>query len=118
MLVGIKPEYRFPEYQGEYILLANKLILMKSQNLNSCMNHFSWIVDSYSEYMPKDIFKSLLEYILIAYEPYFSGEENWDLLFAKKEDFEKGLMKIYNVFKKWNGINLFWQSYKPRFVNH
>ena len=118
MLVGIKPESRFPEYQGEYILLANKLILMKSQNLNSCMNHFSWIVDSYLEYMPKDIFKSLLEYILIAYKPYFSGEENWDLLFAKKEDFEKGLMKIYNAFRNWDGINSFWQSYKPRFINH
>lgn len=118
MLVDIKPEIRFPKYQGEYILLANKLVLMKSQHLNSCMNHFSWIVDSYSEYIPQDIFKSLLEFILIAYEPYFNGKQNWNLPFAKKEDFESGLIKIYSVFKKWGGINVFWQSYKPRFINH
>lgn len=118
ILVGIKPEDRFPKYQGEYVLLANKIILMKSQYLNSCMNHFSWIVDSYSEYMSKELFKPLLEYILIAYEPYFSGMENWDISYAKKEDFEKGLMKIYNAFRNWNGLNPFWQSYKPRFVNH
>lgn len=36
----------------------------------------------------------------------------------KKEDFESGLIKIYSVFKKWGGINVFWQSYKPRFINH
>lgn len=118
MLVDIKPEIRFPKYQGEYILLANKLVLMKSQHLNSCMNHFSWIVDSYSEYIPQDIFKSLLEFILIAYEPYFNDKQNWNLPFAKKEDFESGLIKIYSVFKKWGGINVFWQSYKPRFINH
>lgn len=82
------------------------------------MNHFSWIVDSYSEYIPQDIFKSLLEFILIAYEPYFNGKQNWNLTFAKKEDFESGLIKIYSVFKKWGGINVFWQSYKPRFINH
>lgn len=82
------------------------------------MNHFSWIVDSYSEYIPQDIFKSLLEFILIAYEPYFNDKQNWNLPFAKKEDFESGLIKIYSVFKKWGGINVFWQSYKPRFINH
>lgn len=118
MLVDVNSECRFPKYQGGYILLANKLILMKSQHLNSCMNHFSWIVDSYSEYMQKDIFKSLLEYILIAYEPYFVGEENWDLPFAKKEDFESGLLKIYKTFMKWGGYNQFWHSYIPRFINH
>lgn len=31
---------------------------------------------------------------------------------------ESGLIKIYSVFKKWGGINVFWQSYKPRFINH
>lgn len=118
LLVDIKSEMRFPKYQGEYILLVNKLILMKSQHLNSCMNHFSWIVDSFSEFMSQDVFKPLLGSILIAYEPYFSGELNWDLSFAKKEDFEKGLIRIYNTFRKWNGINSFWSSYKPRFINH
>lgn len=68
------------------------------------MNHFSWIVDSYSEYIPQDIFKSLLEFILIAYEPYFNGKQNWNLPFAKKEDFESGLIKIYSVLK--NGVAL------------
>ena len=63
-------------------------------------------------------YKSLLEFILIAYEPYFNGKQNWNLPFAKKEDFESGLIKIYSVFKKWGGINVFWQSYKPRFINH
>ena len=43
-----------------------------------------------------------------------SIEEN----LPKKEDFEKGLMKIYNAFRNWDGINSFWQSYKPRFINH
>lgn len=49
---------------------------------------------------------------------YFNGKQNWNLPFAKKEDFESGLIKIYSVFKKWGGINVFWQSYKPRFINH
>ena len=94
MLVDIKPEIRFPKYQGEYILLANKLVLMKSQHLNSCMNHFSWIVDSYSEYIPQDIFKSLLEFILIAYEPYFNGKQN---LFKFNDKYNKSsnTMRIY-----------------------
>ena len=41
-----------------------------------------------------------------------------DYILNKKEDFESGLIKIYSVFKKWGGINVFWQSYKPRFINH
>lgn len=117
MLVDIKPEERFPKFQSEYILLANKIVLKQSQYLNSCMKHFSWIVGTYSDMIPRVIFKPILEYILIAYIPYYDGEMNWNIPYAKKDDFEKGLMKIYSTFENWGGENSFWKSYKPRFVN-
>ncbi|WP_305156668.1 hypothetical protein, partial [uncultured Muribaculum sp.] len=117
MLVDIKPEERFPKFQSEYILLANKIVLKQSQYLNSCMKHFSWIIGTYSDMIPQVIFKPILEYILISYTPYFNGEMNWDIPYAKKDDFEKGLMKVYSTFQNWGGENSFWKSYKPRFVN-
>lgn len=117
ILVDIKPEERFPKFQSEYILLANKIILKQSQYLNSCMKHFSWIIGTYSEMIPQVIFKPILEYVLISYVPYFNGEMDWDIPYAKKDDFEKGLMKIYSTFRNWGGENSFWKSYKPRFVN-
>lgn len=117
ILVDIKPKERFPKFQSEYILLANKIILRQSQYLNSCMKHFSWIIGTYSDMIPQVIFKPILEYILISYTPYFNGEMNWDIPYAKKDDFEKGLMKIYSTFRNWGGENSFWKSYKPRFVN-
>lgn len=117
MLVDVKPEERFTKFQSEYILLANKILLKQSQYLNSCMKHFSWIIGTYSDMIPRIIFKPILEYILIAYTPYYNGEMNWNIPYAKKDDFEKGLMKIYSTFQNWGGENSFWKSYKPRFVN-
>lgn len=117
MLVDVKPEKRFTEFQSEYILLANKIVLKQSQYLNSCMKHFSWIVGTYSDMIPRVIFKPILEYILISYTPYFNGETSWDISYAKKDEFEKGLLKIYSTFRNWGGKNSFWESYKPRFVN-
>ena len=117
MLVDLKPEERFPKFQSEYILLANKIVLKQSQYLNSCMKHFSWIIGIYSDMIPQVIFKPILEYILISYTPYFNGEMNWDIPYAKKDDFEKGLMKVYSTFQNWGGENSFWKSYKPRFIN-
>lgn len=117
MLVDVKPEKRFTEFQSEYILLANKIVLKQSQYLNSCMRHFSWIVGTYSDMIPQIIFKPILEYILFSYIPYFNGEMSWDISYAKKDEFEKGLLKIYSTFCNWGGENTFWKSYKPRFVN-
>lgn len=117
MLVDVKPEERFLKFQSEYILLANKLVLKQSQYLNSCIKHFSWVVETYSDMIPQAVFKPILEYILIVYTPYFNGELDWDIPYAKKDDFEKGLNIIYSTFQKWGGKNTFWKSYKPRFVN-
>lgn len=117
MLVDVKPEKRFTEFQSEYILLANKIVLKQSQYLNSCMKHFSWIVGTYSDMIPRVIFKPILEYILISYTPYFNGEMTWDISYARKDEFEKGLLKIYSTFRNWDGENSFWESYKPRYVN-
>lgn len=117
MLVDVKPEKRFTEFQSEYILLANKIVLKQSQYLNSCMKHFSWVVGTYSDMIPRVIFKPILEYILIAYTPYFNGDLGWDIAYARKDEFEKGLMRIYSIFRNWGGENSFWKSYKPRFVN-
>ncbi|WP_285827147.1 SIR2 family protein [Bacteroides acidifaciens] len=117
MLVNVKPEKRFMEFQSEYILLANKIVLKQSQYLNSCMKHFSWVVGTYSDMVPRVIFKPTLEYILIAYTPYFNGDLDWDIAYARKDEFEKGLMRIYSIFRNWGGENSFWASYKPRFVN-
>ena len=104
-------------FQSEYILLANKIVLKQSQYLNSCMRHFSWIVGTYSDMIPRVIFKPILEYILISYTPYFNGETSWDISYARKDEFEKGLLNIYSTFRNWGGENSFWKSYKPRFVN-
>ena len=117
MLVYVQPKKRFTEYQSEYILLANKIVLKQSQYLNSCMKHFSWIVETYSDMIPRVIFKPILEQILISYISYFNGETSWDISYAKKDEFEKGLLKIYSTFCNWGGENSFWESYKPRFVN-
>lgn len=117
ILVDVKPEKRFTEFQSEYILLANKIVLKQSQYLNSCMKHFSWVVGTYSDMVPRLIFKPILEYILIAYTPYFNGDLGWDIAYARKDEFEKGLMRIYSIFRNWGGENSFWESYKPRFVN-
>lgn len=117
MLVDVKPEKRFTEFLSEYILLANKIVLKQSQYLNSCMRHFSWIVGTYSDMIPRVIFKPILEYILITYTPYFNGETRWDISYARKDEFEKGLLRIYSTFRNWGGENTFWGSYKPRFVN-
>ncbi len=48
MLEDIHPEKRFTEFQSEYILLANKIVLKQSKYLNRYMKHFSWIVGTYS----------------------------------------------------------------------
>lgn len=117
MLVDVKPEERFLKFQSEYILLANKLALKQSQYLNSCIKHFSWVVETYSDMIPRIIFKPILEYILISYTPYFNGETSWDISYARKDEFEKGLLNIYSTFRNWGGENSFWKSYKPRFVN-
>ncbi len=117
MLVDVTPEKRFTKFQSEYILLANKIVLKQSQYLNSCMKHFSWIVGTYSDMIPRMIFKPILEYILISYTPYFNGETSWDISYARKDEFEKGLLNIYSTFRNWGGENSFWKSYKPRFVN-
>lgn len=117
ILVDVKPEKRFTEFQSEYILIANKIVLKQSQYLNSCMKHFSWVVGTYSDMVPQVIFKPILEYILIAYTPYFNGDLGWDIAYARKDEFEKGLMRIYSIFRNWGGENSFWESYKPRFVN-
>ncbi len=117
MLVDVQPEKRFTEFQSEYILLANKIVLRQSQYLNSCMKHFSWIVGTYSDMIPRVIFKPIFEQILISYIPYFNGETSWDISYARKDEFEKGLLKIYSTFRDWGGENSFWKSYKPRFVN-
>ena len=117
MLVDVQPEKRFTEFQSEYILLTNKIVLKQSQYLNSCMKHFSWIVETYSDMIPQVIFKPILEQILISYIPYFNGETIWDISYARKDEFEKGLLKIYSTFRNWGGENSFWESYKPRFVN-
>lgn len=117
MLVNIKPEERFTKYQSEYILLANKLVLKNSQYLNSCMKHFSWIVETYANMIPQVIFKPILKNILITYTPYFNKKIEWDITYARKDDFEKGLIKIYSVFRIWGGEDNFWESYKPRFIN-
>lgn len=117
ILVDVKPEKRFTEFQSEYILIANKIMLKQSQYLNSCMKHFSWVVGTYSNMVPQVIFKPILEYILIAYTPYFNGDLGWDIAYARKDEFEKGLMRIYSIFRNWGGENSFWESYKPRFVN-
>ena len=117
MLVDVQPEKRFTEFQSEYILLTNKIVLKQSQYLNSCMKHFSWIVETYSDMIPQVIFKPILEQILISYIPYFNGETIWDISYARKDEFEKGLLKIYSTFRNWGGENSFWKSYKPRFVN-
>ena len=117
MLVDVQPEKRFTEFQSEYILLTYKIVLKQSQYLNSCMKHFSWIVETYSDMIPQVIFKPILEQILISYIPYFNGETIWDISYARKDEFEKGLLKIYSTFRNWGGENSFWESYKPRFVN-
>ena len=117
MLVDVQPEKRFTEFQPEYILLANKIVLRHSQYLNSCMKHFSWVVGTYSDMVPRLTFKPILEQILISYIPYFNGETSWDISYARKDGFEKGLLKIYSTFCNWGGENSFWESYKPRFVN-
>lgn len=117
MLVDVQPEKRFTEFQPEYILLANKIVLRQSQYLNSCMKHFSWVVGTYSDMVPRLTFKPILEQILISYIPYFNGETSWDISYARKDEFEKGLLKIYSTFCNWGGENSFWESYKPRFVN-
>ena len=67
--------------------------------------------------IPRMIFKPILEYILISYTPYFNGETSWDISYARKDEFEKGLLNIYSTFRNWGGENSFWKSYKPRFVN-
>lgn len=117
ILVDVKPEERFTRFQSEYIMLANKIVLKQSHYLNSCMKHFSWIVETYSDMIPKGIFKPILEYILFSYTPYFNGEMKWDISYARKDEFEKGLVKIYSTLRNWGVDNTFWESYKPRFVN-
>lgn len=117
MLLDISKDYLFSQHQTEYILIANRLILRDSQSLNSCMRHFSWVVEKYHAKMAQDIFRPLLQSILLSYERYFNGDIEWNLKFAQKDVFEKCLIKINSVLNQWGCNNLFWDSYTPRYYN-
>lgn len=107
------------KYQDEYTLLANIIILKSSKRLNSCINHFTWVITTYTKDMNKDIFKPLLKDILKSYEPYFvkSKFSEWDLQYAEKDIVERKLRKIYRVYVQWGGYYYFWDKYKPLYNN-
>lgn len=117
ILVDVKPEYLFTMYLSEYILIANRIIFKDSCYLSSCINHFSWVTETYQKFMPKEIFMPMLKYMLIAYKPYFNGDSDWDLIYARKENMELSLIKIYSVFAQWGGKDDFWQSYNCRYFH-
>ncbi len=105
------------KFQQEYILLTNKMISQNSKYLNSCFVHFAWALETYHGEYNKEIFKPILEHILISYKSYFQfeNERKWDIEYARKEIVEQKLLSIYSVLKKWGGYSDFWDKYKTRY---
>ena len=81
------------QMRSEYILIANKIIMRDSKYLNSCFIHFSWALEKYENQFDENIFKPLLDSILVSYQPYFlrSGAKNGMLCMRKRMLLRKSL---------------------------
>lgn len=103
------------KYQDEYMLLANRIIMHNSQYLNNCFLHFGWVLTKYNNQFKPDIFKPLLKNILDSYQPYFLRKKpkKWDIQYAEKDIVERELIKIYRIYKQWDGRSAFWTKYVP-----
>ncbi len=88
-----------------------------SQYLNSCFIHFSWALTTYGWHFDRILFRPILNSILDAYKPYFSGhsELKWNIPHAEKTIVERELLRIYSVFESWGGKSPFWKKYSPRY---
>lgn len=104
-------------YKHEYLLLFSKVLMRDSLYLNSCLIHLRWALEGYREEFEKRLFKPLLGNILNIYEPYFDGkqEKKWDLPYAEKNIVEQELIKLYGLYRLWNGKSPFWEKYNPRY---
>lgn len=104
-------------YQHEYLLLFSKILMRESLYLNSCFMHLGWALEEYRDQYDRKLFKPILGNILDIYKPYFCGkqERKWDLIYAEKDIVEHGLIKLYSLYRMWNGKSTFWERYKPRY---
>lgn len=117
MLLNIEDDKLFPKYVPEYLLIVNKIILRKSDSLNSCLIHFVYVVGRFIDKMNNAVWSSMIDSVLNSYVPYFDGTFDWDLQHAEKDVFEKLLIKLNHVHKEYGGNNMFWDEYKNRYYN-
>lgn len=101
----------------EYEALLGMILTRDTKNVNTCLQHISWVIKEYEEFFNTDNFNSLLMSILDSYAQYFvsGNSRSWDVLGCEKEGAEKWLCDIAAILSNRGHAHPFWGTYKRRY---
>lgn len=101
------------DFAFEYHILSSTIMQKRTKALQTCINHFSWIISEHETFFVKSGFKRDIELILKTYEPnFFDDGKPWTLE-ADKDHVEKDMLRI----RKWadkQGVDIgLWKIFLP-----
>lgn len=109
----------------DYLVLASVITQKSTKALQTCLNHFSWIIGEHTDSFVQYGFIDVVKLILKSYRPYFTDynstmdkeELEWTLE-ADKDEIEKDMLRLCKWLKMLNRNIGEWEDYKPVFVKN
>lgn len=105
--------YGIEKYLLEYSILAHIIIQHSHEELESCIEHFTYYITTQEDQLNRAQFKPLLKLILEAYRPYFGNNAlKWNLPMDKMIA-EKSMVDLSALYTRWGEKSDFWETYSP-----
>lgn len=84
------------EYKYIYIVMASKILTKSSEQLNSCIIHFAWVMEKFRKQIDHTTFAPLIRSIVKVYSPYYekARAKTWDIQHADKQSIAPSLHKL------------------------
>ncbi len=84
------------EYKYVYIVMASMILTKSSEQLNSCIIHFAWVMEKFRKQIDQTTFAPLIRSIVQVYSPYFEKvcAKTWDIQHADKQSIAPSLIKL------------------------
>jgi hypothetical protein len=105
------------DYAFEYHMLANTILQKSTKALQTCLDHFSWIIGKYTDFFVQHGFIRVVKMILAMYSPYFTAEpcEEWTLE-AEKDQIEKYMLRLCVWLEKQGEDIGKWKEYEQVYI--
>lgn len=105
------------DYAFEYHMLANTILQKSTKALQTCLNHFSWIIGEHTDFFIQHGFARVVKMILAMYAPYFTAApcEEWTLE-AEKDQVEQNMLRLCDWLKKQGEDIGDWKEYEQVYI--